>query len=332
LRHKDVRTTPASPSCIGFAADLFARRSQQLNRSKDSTMATLLQDTPKTRDEKLASSASRAFRTILTHVSSDAEEAPRVEAAVALARSLDATLFGVGCEMTPPMAATDPTGLMQSQWFEAMEEVVRSNLERARQLFLDQAHGLHTDWIAAQAEPSDGIARLSRGADLIVAGDRASGRGERYRSADTGELTLRSGRPVLVVPPTGGELEARSVVVAWKDTREARRALSDALPFLQAAETVAVLDVCDDNEVMAAETRTAAVVAGLARHDVAAHARVVTAPAHRVATELNIAAQAIGADLIVAGGYGHSRLGEWVFGGVTYDLLHHPERFVLLSH
>jgi nucleotide-binding universal stress UspA family protein len=92
------------------------------------------------------------------------------------------------------------------------------------------------------------------------------------------------------------------------------------------------MEVCSHAAAVAAEVHTTTVVEGLKRHGVAAWPKVVVASPERVAVELNIVAQAIDADLIVAGGYGHSRLGEWVFGGVTYDLLHSPERFVLLSH
>ena len=296
-------------------------------------MVTLVQDKPTAvAAEAARSPAARAFRTILTHVNGDPEEAPRLGAAVSLARSLDATLFGVGCEMVPPLAATDPSGLMQAEWLISLQDAVRANLESAHQFFLSEAKDLKTDWVALEGLPLETIARLSRSADLIVAGGRTSGRIDKHREIDTGELLLRSGRPVLIAPPAGGELKARSIVVAWKDTREARRALADAVPFLQTAEHVLVVDVCHQSETLDAEVRTGAVLEGLARHGVTAHAKVVAAPSHRVATELNIAAQGVGADLIVAGGYGHSRLGEWVFGGVTYDLLHAPERFVLLSH
>jgi nucleotide-binding universal stress UspA family protein len=143
---------------------------------------------------------------------------------------------------------------------------------------------------------------------------------------------LQSGRPVLVAPPAGGRLALEAVVVAWKDTREARRAISDALPLLRSAGEVVVMEVCGSDEAGDAGVHVASVVKGLARHGVKARAKVQTAPPERVATELNIEAQAIGADLIVAGGYGHTRIGEWVFGGVTFDLLNYPERFVLLSH
>ena len=277
-------------------------------------------------------SAAPTIRAILTHVAADPKELPRLQAAVALARRLDATCIGLGCEMVPPLETADPSGLMQGEWYVAMQEQVRAELDRAREIFLREANGVRSDWICLQEAPSTAIARLSRSADLIVAGGSALRHAGRHRSVDTAETLMRSGRPVLVVPPSGGALSARAVVIAWKDTREARRALSDAMPFLATAEKVLIVDVCREDEMADAEIRTAAVAAHLARHDIVADVRIAVAQNHRVVAELNVAAEAIGADLIVAGGYGHSRLGEWFFGGVTDDLLNHPERFVLLSH
>ena len=176
------------------------------------------------------------------------------------------------------------------------------------------------------------MARVARGADLIISGGAHQQRGGAYQRCDPGELMLKSGRPVLVVPDSGGALKAERIVVAWKDSREARRALADSLPFLKGAEEVRVVGVCRKDEMDDALDHVKAVVAGLKQHGVRARSMVVEAPNHMVAWELNAAAGNLGADLIVSGGYGHSRLGEWAFGGVTYELLRNPERFVLLSH
>jgi nucleotide-binding universal stress UspA family protein len=275
---------------------------------------------------------SSTLRTVLVHVRADAEDLARLRAAAALAHGFQATLYGVGCEQAPPLGAMDPTGLVQGAWYAEMEQQVRDNLERAHDVFQDQARGLETQWSAVQGMPAETLAQLSRAADIIVADARPAVRKDRYRAAGAVELMLFSGRPVLLAPPHGGSLKGAAVVVAWKDTREARRALADALPLLEAAETVLVLEICNEDEVRDAEARTAAVAAGLQRHGVAAHARATVAPPERVLNELDVAADALGADLVVAGGYGHTRLGEWVFGGVTRDLLHYCERFVLLSH
>ena len=273
------------------------------------------------------------YRTLLLHVQSGEGGTARLRTAAALARKLDATLFGLAAEMVPPLTMADPTGLAApAGWYLDLDAVIRSNLAAARETFAAESLGLKTEWAWIEDMPTLAVARASRGADLIVAGGAPTGGQNKFRDCNPAELVLTSGRPVLVAPPLGGMLHANAVVVAWKDTREARRALADALPFLVQAERVLVLEVCGEGESQDAEARTAFVVQGLRRHGVKAQPRIVIAPPERVAIELNIAAEAIGADLIVAGGYGHTRLGEWMFGGVTRDLLHWPERFVMLSH
>lgn len=276
--------------------------------------------------------SSSTLRTVLVQVGVDPQDLPRLRAAAALTRKFDATVYGVGCEQALPLGLVEPTGLLQGAWYAEMEEQVQADLKHAHAIFETETAGLKTEWTADQAMPAEALVRLSRAADLIVADSRPFGAQDRYRTAEAAEVMLAAGRPVLLAPPSGQALKADAVVIAWKDTRESRRALADAMPLLVAAETVLVLEICDREDVQAAEARTAAVAAGLGRHDVHAQARATVAPSERVANEVDIAADAIGADLIVAGGYGHTRLGEWIFGGVTRDLLRHPKRFVLLSH
>jgi nucleotide-binding universal stress UspA family protein len=290
-------------------------------------MATRLQDAPAAH----ARSLDATIRTILVHAQAGSSGEARLQTAVSLARKFDATVFGLAAEMIPPLGSSDPTGVMDGAWYVEMRQQVQRDLELARSAFEEATSGVKNDFAWIQDMPADAVARASRAADLIVAGGYLPEE-NRYRACAAAEVMLRSGRPVLVAPPKGGAIAAEAVVVAWKDTREARRALADALPFLVRAETVVVLEVCGKGETADAELRTKSVLAGLQRHGVNGHARVVSAAPERVAAELNIAAEAIGADLIVAGGYGHTRLGEWFFGGVTRDLLHQPGRFVLLSH
>lgn len=273
-----------------------------------------------------------AYKTILVHAQGDAPAAPRLETAAHLARDQGAVLFGLGAEMIQPLAVADPYGVMEAQWLVAMRELVESNLQAAEKAFMARSEGLNREWRAATDLPAHALARASRSADLIVAGGAPLGHHDPYRMADAGELVITSGRPVLIAPPQGGRLSAAKAVVAWKDTREARRALADAMPFLQAAQEVVVAALCEKDGADAAEFQTAEVVKGLQRHGVKASAKVTIAPDVSVADELNAIAASLGADLIVSGGYGHSRLNEWVFGGVTRNLLLNPQRFLLLSH
>ena len=278
------------------------------------------------------SHARATYRTLLVHVQPDPVEQPRLTAAAALAAALDARLFGVAAEAAP-QAPSDLLGLTPPDEYLRLRARIEAHHSDARAAFARSTDGLATTWLQLESPPATAIARASRGADLIVAGG-STRRDAHYANVwcDPGVLVLLSGRPVLVVPSSGGRLSAEAVVVAWKDAREARRALADALPFLRCAGEVVVLEVCGETEYGDAEARTYGVVEGLRQHNVAARAKCVIAPAERAAEEIKAAAAEVGADLIVAGGYGHSRLGEWIFGGVTNDLLADPERFLLLSH
>jgi nucleotide-binding universal stress UspA family protein len=117
-------------------------------------------------------------------------------------------------------------------------------------------------------------------------------------------------------------------VLGWKDCREARRATLDSLPFLQRAEEVYVVGVGD--EVPAASVQD--VVLHLERHGVQATARLVSAGRQPVAGELMEMASTVQADLIVCGGYGHSRMREWIFGGVTHEFISHGPICCLMTH
>jgi nucleotide-binding universal stress UspA family protein len=139
---------------------------------------------------------------------------------------------------------------------------------------------------------------------------------------------MNAGRPILVVPPQREHLVGDRIVIAWKDTREARRALWDSLPFLKRADTVFVIAVgpsdCKDS--------ASDVSAYLARHGVASRAFVRPAPEKSAAHEIIRVAEDEGADLIVSGAYGHSRAREWIFGGFTRDLLDNIPVCCLFSH
>ncbi len=146
------------------------------------------------------------------------------------------------------------------------------------------------------------------------------------------DLVIQAGRPLLVVPEACEWLDLRSVLVAWKDTVEARRAISDALPLLLKASEVTVAEIIEDEADRAATvSRVGDVVAWLSRHGVQASARV---PEQRgdAATQLERLAADVGAGVVIAGAYGHSRLSEWILGGVTRRLVNPVNRCSLLSH
>jgi nucleotide-binding universal stress UspA family protein len=121
-------------------------------------------------------------------------------------------------------------------------------------------------------------------------------------------------------------------LVGWKDTREARRAIRDALPFLYRAKRVTVIAICESDQKEAARHQVDDVVVYLARHKVRAEGRVETRLMGSGADQITGFAENEGADLLVTGAYGHSRLNEWVFGGMTHDLLAFSPICCLMSH
>lgn len=272
------------------------------------------------------------YRTLLVHAQPLDAAKPRLAVAAALARDLGARLDALSAEVEPSLGVADPYGMLQAEWFSVMQTELERRFQLSRAQFTQAAAGLEGEWRGVRDLPTRALAGAARACDLIVAGGAPLDDNDLYTAVDTAELVIRSGRPVLVAPPGGGKLRGKAIVVAWKDSREARRAVADALPLLQRADQVVVYEICGRDDAEGAAFRTEEVAAHLLRHGVKARAKVRAGDDDRVCAELNIEAEAIDADLIVSGAYGHHRLNEWVFGGVTRGLLRQPERFVLLSH
>ena len=281
------------------------------------------------------------FRSILVHVEAESAAAnKRIALAARLARRFEATLIGAAACTLRPLPVGDPYAgaYMDAEITKEEEDQVKADLVAAHSVFSRHpgCEPVLTEWRSAVDLPADFIAREARAADLVVIGrDLDRQRLGPTQFPDPGDVLMRAGRPVLVVPPETEALEAKHIVVGWKDTREARRTLHDALPFLIRAESVLVADIVENDEGDEddnAEKRIADVVAYLARHEVDARGEVRFKRERSVADELILVAEQRGADLIVCGGYGHSRMREWVFGGVTRDLIRHSPKCCLLSH
>jgi nucleotide-binding universal stress UspA family protein len=270
------------------------------------------------------------FTTMMVHVDVERDCEQRVQLALALADRFQAALIGVaGLTLRPAFAAGGV--VIYHEPTERERHTVSARLDDMGGRF--RAKGQHlkqVEWRTALELPYELVSREARAADLIIVGARHTG-GNIEDLADPGVILLRAGLPVLVVPDTVAPLQLRRVVVAWKDTRECRRAVRDALPFLQRAKEVLLVGI-GEGEAESNAKKTLSDAAGyLLRHRAAVHDvwRQARGP---VAAELLRLVQDEGADLIVAGGYGHSRLGEWIFGGVTHELLVSSPVCCMLSH
>jgi nucleotide-binding universal stress UspA family protein len=272
-----------------------------------------------------------AYPTIMVHVDFDAATEARVRLAAGLADRFEATLIGVAAYAPHPPFACGGVGLAPLFTEENVDDlkVALDQLERHfRSIAAKGSRQL--EWRSALDHPTEFVAREACAADLVIIGrERLSA--DPFRSLDPGALLLPVGRPVLLVPTGLDHLHANRVAVAWKDTREARRALSDSLPFLRDAEKVFLVEVCAEQEAESVQQRVSNVMNYLARHRVTT-ATALMLQAANVTDKLLGVVRKENIDLLVVGAYGHSRLGESVFGGVTHDLLHKIPVCCLFSH
>jgi len=189
------------------------------------------------------------------------------------------------------------------------------------------------EWRCAEDFPMRYIVQQARACDILVVGGASRGAlADPFVQVNPSDLVMQAGRPLLVVPDGCNWLDLRSVMIAWKDTPEARRAVSDALPLLRQSTEVTVVEIAEDEaDRAAAVSRVKDVVAWLSQHGVRASEQV-PAPDGDAATQLEQIASDVGAGVVVAGAYGHSRLSEWILGGVTRRLISPSNRSSLLSH
>ncbi|QPC92988.1 universal stress protein [Mesorhizobium sp. INR15] len=260
------------------------------------------------------------YKSIVLNLDIDGMVAPVIKFGVDLAQRFDARLIGLSAaDVSPPVVME---GGVAFEGESMMRQ--RKNIERRIEDLRCEFEGLagatvDTEWRGAVGNPTRLRIDTARVADLIVtASPEGASSGNVHRSTDIGNLILQAGRPVLVTSTNQEHFVANKALVAWKSTREARRAVFDAMPFLQMAREVRVITIDDDATDETWNSLTA-VVAYLSFHGVKAKAEVF--PEKSDGQVIADVADAMHADLVVSGAYGHSRFREWIFGGATRSLL-----------
>jgi len=274
------------------------------------------------------------YKTILVHIDPGKRCAARVEVAIRLAQQHDAHL--VALHAVAPFEAPDYVlaevgpALVEAQRKAVAIELARSETEFTRQA---SAAGLRSvEWRQAIDDLADAMTLHARYADLVVIG-QTDASADANTAADFPErLVLAAGRPVLILPSVGSfPVMGKRILVAWSPTREATRAVTDAIPLLRLANSVHVMAV---NPRKGAHGNVPGADIGLylARHGVRVEVKSDQGAEIDVGNELLSRAADLDADLIVMGGYGHSRLKEWVLGGATRTVLESMTAPVLMSH
>ena len=269
------------------------------------------------------------YRSILVHVDVNDGAASRVRLAANLADKWGSFLIGAAAIEQYLSLYGDGT-MLTPGLFEQEKKRTDDFLAATGQTFRRETAGLRTtDWHTELWNETSVIVDQARRADMIVLGQKdVQDRTPGVSTLSVAEVIVSSGRPVLIVPPNVDELPSAKVVIGWKDSREVRRAISDALPLLRLAQEITVVAVSPTLEGEA----WAEVQGYLARHRLPCsfvYRREQETEAARIILDT---ARMIGAGLIVTGAYGHRRLSEWLFGGVTRELSFHSPVCCLMSH
>ncbi len=268
--------------------------------------------------------------------------AARLDVALGLARAAGAHLTGLcPLELLLPadlgfalggypevMALQSAVEQLQSQAMESARVIEAAFREALRR------ESVSGDWRTAAGPVGAAIAAEARHADLSVIGqddpDHRVPPAGRHMIEDA---LLGAGRPLLLLPYAGSfPVIGRNVLIAWTPTREAARAVGDALALIEPGATVTVLTIARPGGA-APDVPGAAIAPHLARHGLRGTATrsVGDGQIHEADLLLSYAAD-LGADLLVMGGYGHSRVRELTLGGVTRSVLRHMTLPVLMSH
>jgi nucleotide-binding universal stress UspA family protein len=280
-----------------------------------------------------------SYKDLLLVLDAEPTARERTDLAAALAERFSAHLVGLYPLPTPQMPRHfgyyDPA--LIDPLFVELRERARSAAVKVREAF-DHAtglRGLSGEWREIPEGPDADPALHARYADLAILGQLDPDRAETELIRPRPEqVALASGRPVLIAPYAGHfDNVGRRVLIAWNATREAARAVSDAMPLLTSAELVTVLTI-DPREGPHGhgELPGADIALHLARHGVKAQIERTVSAGMPVGEVLLSRVADLGADLIVMGAYGHSRAREVLLGGATRSVLRSMTVPILMSH
>ncbi|MEY9626366.1 universal stress protein [Sinorhizobium fredii] len=263
------------------------------------------------------------YNTVMVHLSIDGGAAQQLKFARDLATRFESSLIGFAAGDVHPVKPPPPGVIMDDEFMRLEAKEIERRFEALRSDLEANGETGSTDSLRTTiGDPVQGLATAARAADLVIAGPGLD---------NLGELIHAAGRPVLIPRGDLEPLRANNVVVAWADAREARRAVADAMPFLVHAREVLVATIEERDRDRAVESATD-VVRYLINHGARARSEVFSHGGAADGETLAEIAKQVGADLVVSGAYGHSKLREWLMGGVTRSLLRQGSLNRLMSY
>jgi nucleotide-binding universal stress UspA family protein len=271
---------------------------------------------------------------ILVVIDSAAAAARLLGPAAVLARRFDGRLTGFFATGLP--AATSFGDLASgAQLVDAFMAAQRDEAVRAEAAFRQELGRLQMtgDWLWREADLTESVTTVGRLYDLVVLAQPDPDAESPLPQMLPDDLVLALGRPVLMIPYAGEFTTFDHVLIAWNGTREAARALHDAMFVIERADAVTVIEVeASGSAGGPPNPATAEVVAALKRRGIEAAAESTVTDGTPVADIILSRAADLTADLIVMGAYGHSRLRELVMGGTSRSIFQEMTVPVLMSH
>jgi len=276
------------------------------------------------------------LKNILVHIPSERSIRPVVDSAISLAvmhaAHLDAV--SIGFEIANVGLALDG-GAAIAAIYEIEHESALARANAALAVFETEArnagitYGLQP-FTGSPAEIAATVGALARLYDLTVVLQPEPDR-HTFDNTVPQEILFQSGGPVVFIPYTHkGPFEPKHIGIVWDGSRLAARALRDAAPFLARAQTITIISV--NEKEIPADVSAATLKAHLARHELPADIVRMTADRTDIQPTILLIAADTGLDLIVMGGYGHSRMNERILGGVTRGMLQSMTMPTLMSH
>ncbi|NBJ10729.1 universal stress protein [Microvirga arsenatis] len=276
------------------------------------------------------------IKDIMVHLDGSLEDEIRLEHGQAIASAGRAPLIGIFTNLLPDLTIAMPMdgGAAAMQVLTELDDKARQDGDTTAKRLTERLASLQVPSELRRLDGTYGtlsakVVEQARCADLFLA-TRPNGGTETPDWTDLVEAVLfGSGRALLLVPPgrhRRGPIQ--TVLVAWNGSREAARALREGLPFIEQAGRTVVLVVDpppDTRPWMEVEDH-------LARHGVIAEVETAESQDRRVADVILDEARSVSADLIIMGGYGHTRFREQVFGGATRDILSAADSPLLVAH
>lgn len=278
---------------------------------------------------------SLGYKTILVHFDSTPRAAKRLQIGANLAQEFESHLAAVYSVVSPlysePFVADGGAFVAQEllRFQEKKDKEARANFDR-----VSGSLGVPVEWRTDSGDPAGVVCEHGRYADLLVLGQYDDDQANDVTPDFVGRVILGSGRPVLVIPYAGEfPVIGKKVMVAWNASRESARAVSAALHFLRRADEVHIATFnAKPGEGGHGEAPGSDIATFLARHGVKAIVSGSTSKDVDIGSQMLSRTEDFGADMLVMGGYGHSRAFEFVMGGATRTMLESMTVPVLFAH